>query len=142
MDSFAYTQLHLAYEAEEAPEVLLDLNFKPSLLSLAPIALAFALVMSSPEEAKAYYTCDCYWEPDYVEYDYGYAYGYPYNGDVAAIQYDLKDLGYFPYYVKSTGYYGPITTDSVKAFQYDHGLAVDGIAGPHTQATLASHYYY
>jgi murein L,D-transpeptidase YcbB/YkuD len=43
-------------------------------------------------------------------------------------------LGYFHHVI--TGYYGPVTTAAVKAFQRSAGLKPDGISGPRTQASL------
>ncbi|HEU4965328.1 MAG TPA: NlpC/P60 family protein [Bacilli bacterium] len=51
---------------------------------------------------------------------------------VWALQYRLKLLGYYTYY-KVTGYYGSITQQAVRKFQYAYGIKVDGIAGPVTQ---------
>ncbi|HET7627436.1 MAG TPA: peptidoglycan-binding protein [Bacillales bacterium] len=55
--------------------------------------------------------------------------------DVKMLQNLLQSNRYF-HYPKSTGYYGPITEQAVKNFQRDHGLKVDGIAGPHTLHAL------
>ncbi|MEB3231050.1 MAG: peptidoglycan-binding protein [Leptolyngbyaceae bacterium] len=49
---------------------------------------------------------------------------------VLALQSKLRQLNYFE--LPPTGYYGPVTTGSVRAFQQAHGLVVDGIAGPAT----------
>lgn len=55
--------------------------------------------------------------------------------EVVRIQVQLKRLGYF----KSLkyGYYGFLTQASVREFQRDRGLKVDGIVGPQTWAALA-----
>jgi cytochrome c551/c552 len=55
---------------------------------------------------------------------------------VRRLQHELHRLGYFagPF----TGFYGPITTKAVKRFQRAHGLHVDGIWGPASQAALLS----
>lgn len=53
---------------------------------------------------------------------------------VAAIQYQLKQKGYF--HANITGYYGAITKHAVKAFQRDHGLKADGVIGPATKRAL------
>ncbi|NEQ96657.1 MAG: SH3 domain-containing protein [Cyanothece sp. SIO2G6] len=58
------------------------------------------------------------------------------SGDaVTALQASLQQLNYFS--LPPTGYYGPVTTASVEAFQQANGLTVDGIAGPRTLAKLA-----
>lgn len=51
--------------------------------------------------------------------------------DVKILQNLLQSKGYF-HYPEATGYYGPITEQSVKNFQRSHGLKVDGIAGANT----------
>jgi cytochrome c551/c552 len=53
---------------------------------------------------------------------------------VRKLQHELHRLGYFdgPF----TGFFGPITTKAVKRFQHSHGLNVDGIWGPASQAAL------
>lgn len=58
------------------------------------------------------------------------------GNNVTQLQADLKELGYFT--LNPTGYYGDITVNSVKKFQADRGLAVDGIAGPNTLAAINS----
>lgn len=54
--------------------------------------------------------------------------------EVTKLQNALKAKGYF--HANVTGYYGRITTEAVKTFQRDHGLMVDGIAGPQTKGAL------
>ncbi|HOV69276.1 MAG TPA: peptidoglycan-binding protein [Clostridia bacterium] len=56
------------------------------------------------------------------------------SSDITALQQDLKALGYFN--AECTGFYGSITEASVRKFQQDNGLAVDGIAGPKTLAKI------
>ncbi len=56
------------------------------------------------------------------------------GSEVTKLQNALKAKGYF--HVNATGYYGGITTEAVKKFQRDHGLKVDGIAGPQTKGAL------
>lgn len=143
MESLAYTQLHLAYEAESTPKVV----FKPKVVAAIPAAtLAVALAFAPQPEAQASYGCD-YYDPhygyDYTGYYYDPANAPVYNpyGEVVALQDTLKTLGYFPSSVPSTGYYGEITTDAVMAFQADYGLAVDGVAGPNTLSALYGYYY-
>ena len=53
---------------------------------------------------------------------------------VEKLQRKLKNLGYYDGYVDGT--YGPGTTAAVKAYQQDHNLKADGIAGPATQRAL------
>lgn len=45
--------------------------------------------------------------------------------DVAAAQLRLAELGF--YSGRSTGYYGPLTEEAVRLFEYQNGLPVDGI---------------
>ncbi|MCA0991992.1 MULTISPECIES: peptidoglycan-binding protein [Bacillales] len=59
------------------------------------------------------------------------------HGDVVELQDVLSAKGYFNY-DESTGYYGSITEGAVKQFQKEHGLAVDGIAGPNTFSAMQS----
>ncbi|AFY53111.1 putative peptidoglycan-binding domain-containing protein [Rivularia sp. PCC 7116] len=56
--------------------------------------------------------------------------------NVRAIQTELRNRGYFPRSVSSTGYYGTITRTAVMRFQRANGLRVDGIAGPRTLAAM------
>jgi peptidoglycan hydrolase-like protein with peptidoglycan-binding domain len=56
------------------------------------------------------------------------------SATVVQVQADLSTLGY--YKGSLDGVYGPATTQAVKAFQQDHGLAVDGVAGPKTMAAI------
>lgn len=58
------------------------------------------------------------------------------NERVRDLQNALKARGYFK--GTATGYYGHITENAVIAFQIDHGLRIDGIAGPETQKVLFS----
>ena len=57
------------------------------------------------------------------------------GSDVAALQEDLKTLGYFNYY-KATGYFGSVTKQSVINYQKGKKLAADGIVGPVTRRAL------
>jgi mono/diheme cytochrome c family protein len=54
---------------------------------------------------------------------------------VRRIQRDLARLGFFHHVV--TGFYGPVTTAAVAAFQRSAGLAADGLSGPKTAAAVA-----
>ncbi len=56
------------------------------------------------------------------------------GSDVTKTQRDLKALGYLS--VDPTGYYGDLTTASVKKLQKAYGLYQDGIAGPNTFALI------
>lgn len=56
------------------------------------------------------------------------------GSEVSKIQQALKDRGLFNSNV--TGYYGSITEKSVRTFQKQQGLTVDGIAGPNTLRAL------
>lgn len=58
------------------------------------------------------------------------------GSQVSALQSELKVLGYFTN-PGITGYYGQITSDSVKRFQSAYGLTADGIAGPITLSKLS-----
>lgn len=55
---------------------------------------------------------------------------------VSELQTLLKKEGFFPSGQKVTGYYGPITYNSVKAFQQKYDLKVDGLAGPQVWGAL------
>lgn len=61
-----------------------------------------------------------------------------YMGDhgqaVKTLQKKLHSLHYYNFRID--GLYGPITRASVEGYQRDHGLLVDGIAGPHTLGSL------
>ncbi|ARP71575.1 hypothetical protein LK07_19480 [Streptomyces pluripotens] len=57
--------------------------------------------------------------------------------DVQLLQRDLAGLSYAPL-SGVDGIYGSQTTDSVRHFQRDNGLAVDGDAGPATMAALTA----
>lgn len=56
--------------------------------------------------------------------------------DVAALQEDLISLGYSCGRWGADGDFGKATESALKAFQKDHGLVEDGIAGPKTYARL------
>jgi peptidoglycan hydrolase-like protein with peptidoglycan-binding domain len=55
---------------------------------------------------------------------------------VASLQKDLTELGYFKEEV--TGYFGTLTQRSVKDFQKEKGLVIDGIAGAATRSAILS----
>lgn len=54
--------------------------------------------------------------------------------EVTYIQSALQKLGYFN--TDHTGYYGTVTENAVRNFQYDFGLAADGIVGVNTAEML------
>jgi peptidoglycan hydrolase-like protein with peptidoglycan-binding domain len=56
--------------------------------------------------------------------------------DVSALQQQLDHLGYW--HASSDGRYGQLTRQAVMAFQKAEGLGRDGVAGPATQAALAT----
>lgn len=56
--------------------------------------------------------------------------------NVLALQKTLKQMGYYNFALD--GIYGKITEKAVIKFQIDHGLKIDGIAGPETQKALNS----
>jgi len=56
------------------------------------------------------------------------------GSQVIDLQNRLIKLGYLS--GKADGIYGPLTEQAVKKFQKDHGLIVDGIAGPKTLSSL------
>jgi peptidoglycan hydrolase-like protein with peptidoglycan-binding domain len=55
---------------------------------------------------------------------------------VRRIQRELARLGFFRHAV--TGYYGPVTTAAVKAFQRSAGLTPDGVWGSETKSALVA----
>jgi peptidoglycan hydrolase-like protein with peptidoglycan-binding domain len=116
MDGLACTHLYLAYESP----VTLRLALSPRALAIAPLGLILTLFLASPSLAEAgCRVADC--EPAPTEISL-------IEPEVVALQDDLKALGYFPEEVRSTGYYGEITRESVREFQQASGLPVDGIA--------------
>ena len=58
------------------------------------------------------------------------------GGDVAALQRELKLLGYYPGTID--GKFGPVTRAAVESYQRFNGLTVDGLAGPITKALISS----
>src|SRR5436305_10728211 len=59
------------------------------------------------------------------------------SNDVQLGQRDLAGLSYMPM-SGVDGIYGPKTSASVRQFQNDNGLTVDGIAGPQTVSALTN----
>lgn len=62
------------------------------------------------------------------------------GADVTALQAKLGQLGYLKdaqgHASTPDGRFGPLTADAVQAFQRDHGLQADAVAGPATQHAL------
>ena len=58
------------------------------------------------------------------------------GSDVKRLQNALINAGYKKYVRTADGIYGQWTYDAVRAYQRDHGLDVDGIAGKNTQNSL------
>ena len=56
------------------------------------------------------------------------------SADIAALQVAMGGLGLYPHPVD--GISGAWTQGAVRTFQSQHGLTVDGIAGPKTRAAL------
>lgn len=116
MDGLACTHLYLAYESPVARRLVLSSRA----LAIAPLGLILALFLALPSSAEAVCSAvDC--EPAPTEVSLG-------EREVVVLQDHLKVLGYFPEEVRSTGYYGDITRESVREFQQASGLPVDGIA--------------
>lgn len=59
------------------------------------------------------------------------------GGDVSSLQKRLSELGYYTY-DSFTGYFGPVTEQSLMEFQAQSGLSVDAKAGKETRALLYS----
>ena len=58
------------------------------------------------------------------------------GSDVSGLQYFLKGLGFYTYPLV-TGFFGPITSDAVAAFQEHNGITSIGIVGPQTRAKIS-----
>ncbi len=56
------------------------------------------------------------------------------SGHIAALQVAMGALGLYPHPVD--GVSGPWTQEAIRTFQAQHGLTVDGVAGPQTRAVL------
>lgn len=63
-----------------------------------------------------------------------------YNGSTESLQDCLRYEGLFPTNIESTGFYGKITTDAVKAFQKKYSLKVTGILTSETKKLLLANY--
>ena len=55
------------------------------------------------------------------------------SADVRILQEKLNSIGY---HLATDGIFGSKTDEAVRAFQADHGLAVDGVVGVRTWAEL------
>lgn len=118
MESFAYLQLALVWEAPTESLFFEGLNWKKlsSQIYIHFLCLAVLLsVLSLASSALALTKGER-------------------NSQVTALQQALQSLGYFNTGV--TDYYGSVTEEAVRQFQRDRGLSVDGIAGPATLAAL------
>lgn len=60
------------------------------------------------------------------------------NTAVVTLQNRLKELAYLPANLTSTGYFGDLTLNAVKAFQTKNELLADGLVGPQTLNILNS----
>jgi peptidoglycan hydrolase-like protein with peptidoglycan-binding domain len=124
MDTLAYTHLVSAYESPQSEFDTRLLLFRGvnwgkisgnCLMPVLAAAIGFSILgAAGAAQAALYYG------------DSGY--------DVKEVQNALAYKGYF--HARSTGYFGSITKNAVKAFQSDYGLRVDGIVGPATTAAL------
>ena len=91
------------------------------LFSSAAISASGASSSSSSSSSSGSYGRQLYWGCE--------------GEDVKQLQKTLLSKGY--YQVRTAdGVYGQWTYDAVRAFQKDHGLAVDGIAGKNTLRAL------
>lgn len=128
MDTLAYTHLVSVYESPEKLHINESLILfrgvnwnKVSSACLMPVigaAIGLSILgASNAAQASIYYGSS--------------------GNNVVQVQDALANHGYF--YARSTGYFGSITKHSVKAFQRDYGLTVDGIVGPATASALGLH---
>ena len=58
------------------------------------------------------------------------------NNEVKQLQTRLRDQNFFPYYIQSTGWFGPITQTAVKLFQRFYELVENGIVGEEMRGIL------
>ncbi len=119
-NSYASLELSVLNLSQRAPKLVFMLNPK-FLIKVSTAGLALALMFSTP--AFALLSRGSYGE------------------DIVFLQERLKSLGYFPENVPSTGRFGSITEASVRRFQRDRGLVVDGKVGSRTWRALRSRYY-
>lgn len=118
METIGYLHLSLLQELDEVGAIQ-ETTFKP-IRQLTPLLLAGASLFGGLQPAIAARLLQ-----------YGVS-----GTDVAQLQNELKATGHFPQSTRSTGYYGPITRNSVIRFQRDRGIAVDGVVGEQTRAAL------
>lgn len=131
MESLAYLYSALSYEevvtveppkSDRQPNLFDGLNWKKfssrACFLLLPFIIGFA-VFASPQEAQA------------RTLKYGNR-----GSDIVYLQKRLKAKGFFPYRVRTTGYFGSTTRLGVRAFQRAYGLRVDGIVGSQTKRYL------
>lgn len=118
METLAYTHLCLVSEPVETNINISDVQFKRTIYrGLFPLIL---------------FGAGCWnLQPALAALNYGQR-----GATVVQLQNQLKQLGYFPKKVESTGYYGTVTRDAVIKFQRDHRLPADGVVGAQTLAAL------
>lgn len=124
MDTFAYSHLALEHEAATTDDQAIanpfeDLNWNKissGWMRVLAVLVFFSVIGAANSAVAGYYQKGSR------------------GSKVAAIQYQLKKKGYF--HANITGYYGSITKRAVKAFQRHHGLAADGVVGPHTKKAM------
>ena len=80
----------------------------------------------------------------YLMYPYP---GYPlrynntvYDSNVKKVQARLNTMGDMFYCGEADGYFGPLTLEAVKNFQWNEGLVIDGVVGPITWTALFTIY--
>ncbi|MDJ1184279.1 peptidoglycan-binding protein [Roseofilum casamattae] len=122
MESLALTYNFLAYEDTNlAPQLRSCLAISPTLKTATIGLIALGLTASIVGTADGALAMASRGESG-LEVEY--------------LQEQLKAAGYFPRGVASTGYFGSITEEALRHYQYDMGLVVDGVAGPQTYASL------
>jgi stage II sporulation protein D len=112
METLAYLHAAQEYESPEAKEI--DLNWV-NRGAVTLLAVCTTGILSSAAQAVTVFRGDD-------------------GAEVTRLQNLLRDAGYFP--IASTGFFGQVTEDSVRAFQKAKGLTADGIAGDSTFKAL------
>jgi peptidoglycan hydrolase-like protein with peptidoglycan-binding domain len=113
METLAY--LYAAQEYEYPEEKEIDLNWvNRAAVMLLGVTCSTGVVSSAAQAVTVFRGDD--------------------GADVTRLQNLLRDAGYFP--IASTGFFGEVTEESVRAFQKAKGLAVDGVAGDNTFKAL------